>query len=161
LSIILRSVVEEDYPFLLSLYASTRAEELARTDWHPSQREAFLRMQFDAQQAHYRSHYPDAQHWIILQDDATIGRLYVSRGKTEIRILDITIAPDKRNSGTGSSILGDLMAEADESNKSLTIYVESFNPSLRLFERLGFRRTGEYGYSYLMQWQKSSPQSSI
>lgn len=157
--IALRPVIEDDYTFLLSLYASTREQELASTDWNPAQREAFLRMQFDAQQAHYRSHYPGGEHWIILIDGAEVGRLYVSRGASEIRILDITITPERRNSGTGSSILKDLMAEAEETNKSLTIYVESFNPSLRLFERLGFSQTGEYGYSYLMEWRASNPQT--
>ena len=30
--------------------------------------------------------------------------------------------------------------------------LESFNPSLRLFERLGFRKTKQDDFNFLMQW---------
>jgi ribosomal protein S18 acetylase RimI-like enzyme len=54
--------------------------------------------------------------------------------------LDITIAEVWRNQGIGAGVLTEILREAKQAGKSTTIYVESLNPSVRLFERLGFRR---------------------
>jgi hypothetical protein len=45
-----------------------------------------------------------------------------------------------------------LMEEAEKERKAVTIYVESFNPSARLFERLSFARKDEEGIHVLMKW---------
>ena len=70
-----------------------------------------------------------------------------------MRILDITLLPQHRNTGIGTAILKALMTEASSTGKPLRIYVESYNQSQRLFERLGFVRSGESGYSYLLEWR--------
>jgi GNAT superfamily N-acetyltransferase len=41
--------------------------------------------------------------------------------------LDITLLPEHRNRSAGSFLLGQLMAEAKEAGKPVTIYVETFN----------------------------------
>lgn len=153
MAITLRPVTSEDDPFLLAVYASTREEELARTNWNQWQRDAFLRMQLNAQHTHYREHHPEGEYQVIILDDVQIGRLYIARKQKEIRILDVTLLPQYRNRGTGTSMLNDLMAEAEENSKPLTIYIESFNRSLGLFLRLGFAKIGEHGYSHLMEWR--------
>jgi GNAT superfamily N-acetyltransferase len=145
-----------DDQFLLGVYGSTRLEELALTNWDEAQREAFVRMQFNAQQAHYRQHYPEGEHLIILCGEEPVGRLYVAEIKNEIRIIDVTIRPEYRNGQIGTRIIERLMEEAARIGKPLTIYVETFNPSYRLFERLGFMKTGESGYSHLLEWRASS-----
>ena len=81
-----------------------------------------------------------------------VGRLYVARLETEIRIVDITLHPRDRNRGIGSILLTNLCGEASGDGKLLRIYVESFNPSLRLFERLGFSRSEEQGIHVLMEY---------
>ena len=149
----LRRVNTEDEPFLLAVYGSTRAQELALTNWDEPLRDAFLRMQFSAQQAHYREHYPGGEHYVILVNEDAVGRLYIADVQKEVRILDITVLPHHRNAGIGTSIIMELMAEAAAIAKPLRIYVESFNRSLGLFERLGFVKSDESGYSYLMEWR--------
>jgi ribosomal protein S18 acetylase RimI-like enzyme len=149
----LRAVTADDEAFLLKVYTSVRADELAQVPWGDAQREAFIKMQFDAQQAHYRTHNPDATHDLILLDGQPVGRLYVARREHEIRILDITVLPEYRNSGTGTPLIKELMEEAVAAGKPLSIYVESFNPSLRLFERLGFKKTEEDGVLLLLEWR--------
>lgn len=156
----LRPVVAEDEAFLLRVYSSTRADELALVPWNDAQREAFLRMQFDAQQAHYQSHFPEAVHQIIERAGQPVGRLYVLREDKLMRILDITILPEFRNAGIGTPLITDLMKEAAAAGKSLQIYVESYNPSLRLFECLGFKPVEENGMHILMQWDDNN-QSSV
>lgn len=148
-----RPATTDDYSFLLDVYASTRMEELAVTDWDQAQRAAFLKMQFDAQFSHYRDHYPEGEHLIINVDGAAAGRLYVANIAEEIRILDITLLTQNRNWGIGTPIIKGLMAEAAGMGKPLRIWVESYNPSLRLFEKLGFVKWSESGYSYLMEWR--------
>jgi ribosomal protein S18 acetylase RimI-like enzyme len=107
-------------------------------DWDGALKEAFLRSQFDAQYAWYREHYAQASFDVVLVDGAAAGRLYVHRGPSEIRIVDIALLPEHRGNGTGTSLLRELLAEADAAGKSVTIHVERMNPALRLYERLGF-----------------------
>jgi len=147
-----REVVAEDTPLLLEVYGSTRLDELALTNWDEQQRHAFLKMQLDAQHLHYRGHYPVAQYLVILVDGLAAGRLYVAETSEEIRILDITVLPEYRGSGIGTAIIKELMPIAAATGKPLGIYVESFSRSLGLFERLGFVRSGEIGYSFLLRW---------
>jgi GNAT superfamily N-acetyltransferase len=148
-----REAGSDDEPFLLGVYGSTRDDELALTNWDSRQRAAFVEMQFNAQQSHYGQHYPEGEHYVILVDVEAVGRLYVAAIETEVRILDITILPQHRNTGIGTQIIRALMAEAVAIGRPLLIYVESYNRSLALFARLGFVKSGENGYSYRMEWR--------
>lgn len=152
----LRPVQEEDESLLLAIYSSARADEMALLPWDAAQKQAFLQMQFSAQQKHYRAYFPDAQHEVILSEGQPVGRVYVDRRATEIRILDVTLLPETRGRGIGTLVIQDLMKEADQANKSLSIHVESFNRSLGLFQRLGFVKTDESGASWLMEWRAGS-----
>ena len=80
-----------------------------------------------------------------------VGRLYLDRSGDKFHILDITLLPEHRNRGAGSFLLRQIMAEAKEAGKPVTIYVETFNPSLRLFQRLGFTAIQEQGFHLLLQ----------
>jgi ribosomal protein S18 acetylase RimI-like enzyme len=151
--IILRATLPEDELFLFEVYASTRAQEMALVSWDDEQRKVFLKMQFDAQHSHYRERFPEASYSLILRDDLRLGRLYVLREKCEIRILDITLLPQYRNCGIGTSLLRELLIEAAQSEKRVLIYIETFSPSLNLFERLGFKSITEEGFNLLMEWR--------
>ena len=158
--ITLRPVEAGDEPLLLRVYASTRAQELALVSWSDEQKAAFVRMQFEAQQRHYAAQFPGAAHDIICHNEMPVGRLYVARLPEALHIADITVLPEHRNAGIGSFLLGQLLREAAQAGKSVRIYVESFNPSLRLFERLGFRKAEENGLHFLMEWHEEVRQSS-
>src|SRR5947209_8382736 len=149
----LRPVIGSDNALLMELYASSRAQEMAMVPWTPKQKKAFIEMQFTAQQQHYRTEHPQAEHSIICVDGVPAGRLYLNREAEKFNILDITILPQQRNAGIGSSVLRQVMQEAAGSGKPVAIYVETFNPSLRLFERLGFLRAQEMGLYFLMKWE--------
>lgn len=150
-NITLRPVDADDNDFLVEIYGSTRAEELALVPWTVEQQQAFIRSQFAAQQEHYAKTYPAASHDIILSDNRAVGRLYVARLDQEIRIIDITLLPAERNIGIGSYLIKQLLDEANRSGKMTRIYVEEFNPSLRLFERLGFSPSEQHGMHVLMR----------
>jgi len=149
----LRPARPEDEEFLCALYGAAREEELSQVPWSAEQRDAFIRFQFAAQQRHYQTEYPDAEHQIILVSGQPAGRLYVDRRANEIRIMDITLLTRMRGQGVGSPLIEELMEEARQSRKRLTIYVESFNRSRGLFERLGFKVAEEDGFLLLFEWR--------
>jgi ribosomal protein S18 acetylase RimI-like enzyme len=149
----LRPVGESDDGFILSLYASTREQEMALVPWSPEQKDAFVRMQYAAQKRHYQAECPRAAHDIIYVDEIPVGRLYLDRRTDALHILDITLLPRHRGQGAGELVLRRVLEEARGAGKPVTIYVESFNPSIRLFERLGFQRDHEQGIQWLMKWQ--------
>jgi ribosomal protein S18 acetylase RimI-like enzyme len=154
----LRPVEPDDEEFLFAVYASTRASEMELVPWDETQKQAFLRMQFNAQQEFYGSNFSGATHRIITLNDEPVGRLYVSRDDALISILDITILPAHRNAGIGSTIIKDILAEAAQTGKAVNIYVETFNPSLRLFESLGFEKIGEEDFNLLLEWKMRDKQ---
>lgn len=147
----LRPSTPLDAQFLLGVYASTRAEELALAPWSPEQKAAFLRGQFEAQSAHYQQHYaPVATFEVVLVDGQPAGRLIVHRGAREVRIVDIALLPDFRGRGVGTRLLQPLLDEADARGQLVSIHVERNNPALRLYTRLGFAPVGEHGVSLLL-----------
>jgi GNAT superfamily N-acetyltransferase len=154
--ITLRPIGPDDMELLLRVYRSTREEELAMVvDWTDEMKDAFVLQQFSAQHAWYQEHYVGATFDVILIDGAPAGRLYVHRRPDEIRLVDITLLPERRQGGFGTSILQDLLAEAAAAGKPLTIHVEIYNPAMRLYERLGFQPVEERGPYRLMKWSLS------
>jgi GNAT superfamily N-acetyltransferase len=154
MSISLRPITPEDESFLAALYASTRAGELARTNWSDEQKSMFCRMQFNAQTADYQKNYPDASFQIIERDGVAAGRLLVLRAAEKIHVIDIALLPEHRGAGIGTKFLKELQEEAKAAGKKLSIHVEQFNPARRLYDRLGFQQIEEKGVYFLMQWGK-------
>ena len=93
-----RPIRPEDEALLYQIYASTREEELAQVPWNTAEKEAFLRMQFNAQHQYYQEQFPHAAFQIILGDDRPIGRLYVDRRPDVIHLIDESL------SGTGAPL---------------------------------------------------------
>lgn len=151
-SVALRPVTSADEEFLMAVYASTRAEELAHTGWTDEQKRQFCQMQFRGQDAHYRQNYPTAQFDLILREDAPAGRLYVDRWEEEIRIMDIALLPEHRGHGIATQLLQTLQGEAAAEKKRLSIHVERMNPALRLYERLNFKLVEDKGVYLLLDW---------
>ena len=155
-----RAINEADLPALLEIYASTRAEELALVpDWTEAQKRTFVTQQFMAQHQYYQELYKGADLQIIETEQQAIGRLYVhwQYSPTEVRIMDIAILPPYRGQGLGSKLLEAVLRQGAVLGKSVTIHVEYNNPALHLYERLGFKKIGEFNTVYhLYQWKPDS-----
>ena len=156
----LRPAQPADAAFMLAVYASTRADEMALVDWSSEQKLAFVQMQFNAQTQHYARYYPEAAYFVILRGQAAAGRLIVFNGREHILIMDIALLPEFRGAGIGSAILRDWMAEARRAGMPLRLHVETFNPALRLYDRLGFKKIGESGVYYEMEWIPQEEQTN-
>jgi len=146
-----RCISDADRDFLLRVYASTREQEKELFGWEDKEWKDFLRLQFSIQHKYYQQQFSDAAYTIILLNNEPVGRLYVDRRKDEVHIIDIALLPEFRNRGIGSKILKDLIAEAEEENIPARIYVEHFNPALRLYEHLGFTQIDDTGVYFLME----------
>jgi ribosomal protein S18 acetylase RimI-like enzyme len=146
----LRPATPADEAFLLAVYASTRAEELAAVAWDAATQHAFVRMQFAAQDSHHRQRFPHATFAVVTVDGMPAGRLSVDRGDTEIRIIDIALLPEHRGRGIGTALLLPILDEAERTEKTVSIHVERENPARRLYERLGFVQVADQGVYLLL-----------
>ena len=152
LPVTLRPVNDDDRDFLLSVYQISREIELGMTPWDDAQKRAFSEHQLDAQTYTYRVRYPDASHQIILFAGEPAGRIYVNRGPKEISILDMTVTHEYRGKGIGTALVKNLQKEAG-TNRSVSIYVEPFNPSQKLFSELGFEVVPDEGVDLRFEWK--------
>ncbi len=150
----LRPVVDDDLECLFQVYAATRHEELALTDWDAAQKEAFLRQQFAAQHRFYHEHYTGASYDMIVVAGQPVGRLYVARWAQEWRIMDVALLPGARGGGVGSAILNDLQTQAAAAAVRLSIHVERMNRALALYQRLGFVLAEDRGVYLFLVWPK-------
>jgi len=133
----LRAVTDADRDFLEALYAESRADELALTNFTDAEKAAFCAQQLDAQNRSYSQRFPDASYDIVLVDDAPAGRLIVHRGEA-FQLVDILMAKRARGAGIGTQLLRGLVDEADRAGCDITLTVEATNPARRLYERFGF-----------------------
>ena len=146
----LRTATPEDETFLLDVYASTRLDELEGTGWDDNQKLAFIKMQFLVRERTY----PQVDSKIIVLNGHPVGRLMVDRNEDAILLRDIALLAPYRNAGVGSRLVQELLQEADAAGKPVHLHVLAMSPAVRLYERLGFRSSGdEAGAAYLeMKW---------
>ena len=150
----LRPVTAADEEFLLSVYASTRADELAQAQWKAGQQEAFVKGQFDLQRREYDTRFPDADYFVILIDGRPAGRIWIARDDQEIRVLDIAMLPEFQNRGAGTTLLHWLIDESKLAGKALRHMVFVLNQDAqRFYERLGFVVIEELGAYKHMEWR--------
>ena len=143
---------DADLPFLKRVYAGTRSEELAQTPWSDAEKEAFVKMQFEAQHDFYQKQFPTASYQIIEKEGEAIGRFYLDRRPDELRVIDIALLPEERGAGIGGRLMRDVLDEAALTGKPVRIHVERNNPAMKLYDRLGFRKVEDQGVYWLMEW---------
>jgi GNAT superfamily N-acetyltransferase len=149
----LRPKAPGDGPFLLGLYASTRQKELDAVGWPAPVREAFVTMQFNAQQQGYRSAFPNGDFSIILLRDQAVGRIVIDRAEPAYRLVDIALLPAHRGHGLGGTLVQSLMREATAAHRPVRLSVIKGQRASRLYQRLGFANTGDDGFREQMEWR--------
>jgi ribosomal protein S18 acetylase RimI-like enzyme len=155
MNISLRPAGPDDEEFLCRVYSSTRADEMAAWGWNEAQQDAFLKMQFKAQQRAYEWQFPGAEYSLIILDGERAGRMIVVRTEQELRLTDIALLPEYRNAGAGTFLVHDLQAQARAAGLPLRLRVLKTNVAARrLYERLGFTLTGESDVNFTMEWQQ-------
>jgi GNAT superfamily N-acetyltransferase len=135
----LRPCEASDEPFLRRLYRAVRWDEFAPMAWPDAARAAFLDDQFDFQHRHYAAAFPNCEYYVIAQDAGPIGRLYIDRETRDLRLVEISLLPERRGRGLGAALLAMLQQEVRDGRcDRVGLSVLATNPARRLYARLGF-----------------------
>lgn len=152
-SLMLRPEREDDEGFRYDLFCVSRPPEWDMVPLDPQLREQLNRHQFAAQTGSYRTQFAKARFDIIELNGERIGRIVVDRPGNELHIVDQAIVPHMRNKGLGTAMMRVLMDEAAGAGVPVRLTVASTNdPSLRLYQRLGFVETGAVPMYVEMHW---------
>lgn len=138
--VVLRPVTPEDHEFLRRVHASTVEPELESLGWDQPRRAPFLGMHYELQSRTFETTYPGADRYVILAADQPVGRLYVNRGESEIRVVEISLLPERRGSGIGTRLLEEILEEARSRGVPVRLQVEKKSRALGWSQRIGFQR---------------------
>jgi GNAT superfamily N-acetyltransferase len=154
LGISYRPETEEDRDFVVRLYGSTRAEELALTGWPPEMQVRFIAQQEFAQNHHLKTHHPDAEWLLIERGGERAGRLYLEERATEYWVIDIALLPQFQGQGIGTAVLRDVLDQARAAGKRVSLKVLQTNDGARrLYLKLGFGYVGDTGLHQHLEWR--------
>ncbi|SDR22762.1 Ribosomal protein S18 acetylase RimI [Rhizobiales bacterium GAS113] len=155
----LRPERDEDQDFRYRLFCDSRQPEFALLLAAPDF-ERIMRFQYRAQTVSYRAEFPAARFDIIELSGEPIGRIIVDRPGGMLHIVDQAIAPEWRNRGIGTAIMRALMDEAQTAGLPVRLEVSSANdPSLRLYQRLGFVPIETVALYMRLEWRALATQS--
>jgi ribosomal protein S18 acetylase RimI-like enzyme/acyl dehydratase len=104
------------------------------------------------QRAFWADHWPPDRQAILVQGKLA-GFLELEDRPGSTWVANIELAPEHQGRGIGSTILRDIQRAAADRGLGVTLQVLKVNPARRLYERLGFRQTGETQTHYLMAWE--------
>ena len=97
---------------------------------------------------------PDCTLSVILYDNVPMGRLRVVRTQASITLAGIQLLPAYQNQRIGSTLIKELLREADLKQVPLFISVEKDNPrAQRLYEQLGCRIIGQDEKEYHLEYR--------
>jgi ribosomal protein S18 acetylase RimI-like enzyme len=135
----LRPAVSEDYDFCRRLY-------FTENQWILD----VLHIDRDAHEVGFPRQWKLPEVRIITLDGADIGWLQTAVHGDAVFLAQIYIVRSRQRRGIGTEVLRRLIAEADCVRRPLQLDVVKINPALRLYQRLGFRITGEEQHKFTM-----------
>lgn len=147
-----RNELLKDKDFLLSLYGSTREDELSMTTMTQVQKKDFISMQFELKEKDYKNKFSDSCFYIIKRKKQDIGRIVVDENDSYIHLVDIALVSKSRGKGFGSIILHYLISKAKEENKTFKLSVKIYNQkALKLYTSLGLNIVKSENLYHYMQ----------
>ena len=155
-SVSLRPEQPEDEGLLFDIYASTREEELALTNWDEPMRRAFLNQQFNAMRRGYRSMFPTGDFSVIELNGQSVGRMVLHRSVNEVRVVDLALLPAYRNRGIGTLLMRRVCAEAANVGKPVRLCVLKNNRAIHWYARLGFAKIGDINIYDELEWRSAA-----
>lgn len=138
-----RKATETDIDFLIELREKTMSEHYISSNL-PATREVHMqRVLYEFDKAH-----------ILILDHEPIGLLKINRQPDTFYIIQLQIDPALQGKGIGRFILKELIDEAKNSQKTITLSVLKTNKAQYLYSSLGFVIIGENDHSYFMELQQ-------
>jgi ribosomal protein S18 acetylase RimI-like enzyme len=136
-TVTLRHATPEDRPFLAELFRACRADDFVMLGEPMATH--MLRLQFAGQTAACSARFDLAGDHIITFGDQPIGRIWVHSEGSNWELVDIAVVPEHRNHGVASTLLRDLIDQADQNAATIYLDVRTDNAEAqRLYYRLGF-----------------------
>lgn len=120
-----------------------------------------MAQQYKAQHSEYFKNFPAAHYGVIEYCGKPVGRLYVDYRDEEVRIIEISIAPDYRGHGIGEIVLKGICIEAAMRRKPVRLHVHHLSRAQTLYRSLGFVQTGIDGPHLRMEWRHPDPDALL
>lgn len=158
---LLRAAGPRDEGFLRELFAADRSGDFAALGWDAERLRILLEQQYVAQLRQYRATYPEHERLVVEQAGRPVGRIDVHRGRSEIRVMEISLMPEFRSRGLGTRLLRQLQDEAARTDRPLRLQVARGNPALRLYRRLGFITVEESEVHLSLEWTRPGVDGAI
>ena len=137
----LRACEAQDFNFARGLYFATMRWAVERIfGWD----EAHQKESFDGW-------FKPNEVSIITADGADVGWIQQRQDHDSIFLGSIYVTPGMQGKGIGTRVVRTLLSLAGERSQAVTLAVMKINPAFRLYERLGFRITGEDDYKLYMR----------
>jgi ribosomal protein S18 acetylase RimI-like enzyme len=141
-----------DEPFLRKLILATIAAELGADAWPEPIRTQILEMQYGVRRQGVRSAHPEGESRLILDAGEPVGWIYTATSPDQVWLAEIMVLPERRGRGLGAAAIRKILADARVAGKPVRLMVNMQNAgAIRLYERLGFRRTGGTEVQHLME----------
>lgn len=132
MNVSLRAAVDADLE-------ACRRTYFAEMDWVNER----LGLKRDEQESMFRKLWDPAQVCVIQADGVDVGWLQTVVSKSEHMLGQIFVDAPFQRKGIGTEVLRRIIEEASRRGLPVRLAVVKFNPSRRLYERLGFRVTHE------------------
>ena len=132
MNVSLRAAVDADFE-------ACRRTYFAEMDWVNER----LGLKRDDQESMFRKLWDPARVCIIPADGVDVGWLQTVVSKSEHMLGQIFVDAPFQRRGIGTKVLRRIIEEASGRGLPVRLAVVKFNPSRRLYERLGFRVTHE------------------
>jgi GNAT superfamily N-acetyltransferase len=126
-------------PAVAADFEACRRTYFAEVNWINER----LGLKRDEQESMFRKLWDPAQVCIIQTDGVDVGWLQTVVSKSEHMLGQIFVDAPFQRRGIGTEVLRGIIAEASRLELPVRLAVVKFNPSRRLYERLGFRVTRE------------------
>lgn len=153
----LRPAQPEDDPFLLSVFVQERRLQLAALPLSEEQKARMLEQQYLFQKRSYQAEMPGFEEWVVICEVRDVGRMLLSRDEAEIRLLDLTLAPDSRGQGIGGRVLEALKDQCRSTGAVLRLSVYHDNLGARRFyDRLGFSQNATDDLQAHLSWSPAT-----
>jgi GNAT superfamily N-acetyltransferase len=140
-SVTRRPATDADLPFLFALRREALGPYVVET--YGAWDEVAEKRRFDE-----ITHIADQT--IIEVDGTPIGHLCLKHLDGELRLVRLFIRPADQNRGIGTSILREIIAQADRESLSIRLRVLRVNPARRLYERHRFAIVEESATHFVM-----------
>lgn len=134
--------ITEYGPFIKELFFQYKTHELQAYSWPPEVLLPLLEMQFKAQRDAYQKQFPHSEEFILTENNSPVGWLLINKAET-YHIVNILVHDDYRGKNIGTQTIQEVIRQANDENKRVTLNVGKNNPAHKLYSRLGFKKVSD------------------